>query len=820
MDLQWQIPRPNLRSILWPSLYKLEDDTIYIPLLNAVLFYSTIIAVVTVLIAPLYMPHTRITAYVMSSCILVSVLVARRLAHVGYVRAAAHLLVTILWLILTWPIVGSQGVYAPTFGGYSAVIVIAVILMGLRAGIVMAAASVAVGSAVAYMQVTGTFSAVAPSPIISVTSQLIFFVTVIAVTSQAYSRLQSALVCSKQSQDEYLRSNQLLTESSAHLAAAKRAYQVLSACNQAMFRAQSESELLEQVCAVLTEIGGYQFAAVTFGAEESEARLRLVALSGEAHRPYLDRILGGALLPEAPILEAVRGRDLTVLGQNQLHDPRQDGASNDAPSSHALIIMPLVQDDSTLGSIVLGSALDDPMTPDEAALMTALADDIVYGLTALRVDALQQDAAEKLRANNDLLRATLASIDQAVFVLDGPDRIVRICNRAATDMFGYAPEELIGNPISMIHPSEQSYEQFLRRRMENLTATDLFHTPYVAYHRNGKRIHLDVTVRPLGVAGSHLAGEVSVLRDVTQEFEHTELLQRSEERYRSLFNSMSEGVSLQEMVFDADGTPIDLVFLDVNPAFEHVTSLRRDDVVGRSMLGLIPHHDSDILATYTHVAKTGEAINRLQYLPEMARYLDVSIFADQSGRYVTTFHDVTGRVLAEAKLVRSEAMFRSMAETTLAATFMAQDAQLIYANPAAESLFGHSREALLSMSVWDLIDPAMLAEVQGEFLKLARRESERIRMQFKATTKTDEVRWFDCSACLLEHEGDLVTLGICFDITAQVVAQESLQAERALLAHRVNERTAELKRANSELAQSARHKDEFLASMSHELRTP
>ncbi|MEZ4639936.1 MAG: GAF domain-containing protein [Caldilineaceae bacterium] len=380
MDLQWQIPRPNLRSILWPSLYKLEDDTIYIPLLNAVLFYSTIIAVVTVLIAPLYMPHTRITAYVMSSCILVSVLVARRLAHVGYVRAAAHLLVTILWLILTWPIVGSQGVYAPTFGGYSAVIVIAVILMGLRAGIVMAAASVAVGSAVAYMQVTGTFSAVAPSPIISVTSQLIFFVTVIAVTSQAYSRLQSALVCSKQSQDEYLRSNQLLTESSAHLAAAKRAYQVLSACNQAMFRAQSESELLEQVCAVLTEIGGYQFAAVTFGAEESEARLRLVALSGEAHRPYLDRILGGALLPEAPILEAVRGRDLTVLGQNQLHDPRQDGASNDAPSSHALIIMPLVQDDSTLGSIVLGSALDDPMTPDEAALMTALADDIVYGL--------------------------------------------------------------------------------------------------------------------------------------------------------------------------------------------------------------------------------------------------------------------------------------------------------------------------------------------------------------------------------------------------------------------------------------------------------
>lgn len=58
------------------------------------------------------------------------------------------------------------------------------------------------------------------------------------------------------------------------------------------------------------------------------------------------------------------------------------------------------------------------------------------------------------------------------------------------------------------------------------------------------------------------------------------------------------------------------------------------------------------------------------------------------------------------------------------------------------------------------------------------------------------------------------------DITAWRVAELQLQAERDLLAQRVAERTAELSRANAELARSVRVKDEFLANMSHELRTP
>jgi signal transduction histidine kinase len=79
-----------------------------------------------------------------------------------------------------------------------------------------------------------------------------------------------------------------------------------------------------------------------------------------------------------------------------------------------------------------------------------------------------------------------------------------------------------------------------------------------------------------------------------------------------------------------------------------------------------------------------------------------------------------------------------------------------------------------------------------------------------------------CGAMPVRDEHGEIIAGMLMsqDITERKRMEQALIEERALLARRVDERTADLSAANAELARTAMLKDEFSASMSHELRTP
>ena len=67
-----------------------------------------------------------------------------------------------------------------------------------------------------------------------------------------------------------------------------------------------------------------------------------------------------------------------------------------------------------------------------------------------------------------------------------------------------------------------------------------------------------------------------------------EEVRQSEERYRTLFSSMTEAFALHEIVCDADGVPVDYRSLEINPAFEKQTTLPRGKVVGRLVSEVLP----------------------------------------------------------------------------------------------------------------------------------------------------------------------------------------------------------------------------------------
>jgi PAS domain S-box-containing protein len=134
--------------------------------------------------------------------------------------------------------------------------------------------------------------------------------------------------------------------------------------------------------------------------------------------------------------------------------------------------------------------------------------------------------------------------------------------------------------------------------------------------------------------------------------QHEAALRESEERYHSLFENMTEGFALHEIICNEQGVPCDYRFLDVNPAFEALTGLKRDLIIGRCITEILPDEDPKWIKLYGEVAVTGEPIHFENYSPVLNRHYEVFAYRPAPCRFAVIFMDVTDRKQAEIELKR------------------------------------------------------------------------------------------------------------------------------------------------------------------------
>jgi len=132
-----------------------------------------------------------------------------------------------------------------------------------------------------------------------------------------------------------------------------------------------------------------------------------------------------------------------------------------------------------------------------------------------------------------------------------------------------------------------------------------------------------------------------------RERKERERLQKSEERFRAFFENMVNGAALHEMIFDASGEPKDYRFLEVNDAFERLTGLRRDLVVGKTILEVHPNLDPFWIRFYGDVVRTRKPAEIVRESLVLGRHYEVRAFSPEPGQFVALFADVTERVLQE-----------------------------------------------------------------------------------------------------------------------------------------------------------------------------
>jgi two-component system, NtrC family, sensor kinase len=169
------------------------------------------------------------------------------------------------------------------------------------------------------------------------------------------------------------------------------------------------------------------------------------------------------------------------------------------------------------------------------------------------------------------------------------------------------------------------------------------------------QVYRDVNARPIRMMGTVV--------DITEQKRSAQALQRSELRYRSLFENMLEGYAYCRAFFE-QGRLRDFVYLETNGAFENLTGLK--DVVGKNVSDVIPgclETDRELFDLYGRVALTGRAEKRETYFDALGIWISVAVYSPEREHFIAIFDNITTRKLAEKALSKSEEEFRTLADS-------------------------------------------------------------------------------------------------------------------------------------------------------------
>jgi PAS domain S-box-containing protein len=277
--------------------------------------------------------------------------------------------------------------------------------------------------------------------------------------------------------------------------------------------------------------------------------------------------------------------------------------------------------------------------------------------------AFVRDITERRRAEETLRRANLVLENSPVMLFRwraAPMWPVELVSENVRQL-GYTPEQLLSGKVlfaAIVHPKDldrvgREVEEAIEKGL------DRFQQEYRIVCLNGDvRWVEDRTFVERDDTGqvTHYQG---IIMDITDRRLAEAALRASEEKFRSLFENMTEGVALHQMILDETLNLVDYRILDVNPAYEKHMGLPADRVKGALASEIYDTKPAPFLGEFGQVATTGRAMVFETYYPSLERHFQISVFSPGQGMFATVFEDITSRKLNEAELkAKNEEMER------------------------------------------------------------------------------------------------------------------------------------------------------------------
>ncbi len=351
---------------------------------------------------------------------------------------------------------------------------------------------------------------------------------------------------------------------------ANRALRTISESNQAMIRAEDESWLLSEVCRIAVDVGGYRTAWVGYALDDADCTVQPMAQVG-LDPDYVASVRVSWADVErgrGPTGTAIRERQ-RVVSQNLLTDARMapwraEVVKCNFASSIALPL--LVGEGRAGGALTLYATEPDAFGNDEINLLTELADDLSYGIRALRTRHELELATGRFER---LMDSNVVGVLVAT-----PAGQVLAANDYYLNLIGYTRAELAAGDASWIDVTPEEWQPADAQAIAELRASGAC-APYEKEYRRRDGSRVAVLLADAMLPGPD-ESMLAIVLNITESKRAAAALQASEESLRQL--SLAVEQSPESIVI----TNLEPKIEYVNAAFVRATGYSLEEVIGQN----------------------------------------------------------------------------------------------------------------------------------------------------------------------------------------------------------------------------------------------